>query len=86
MQPNVLQETWQNGKPVRIYAGNAFCEWLMRVPPELPNARIRITLLAMSIDITPPQSAVDAAADDAGGAPLCPDDFLQIFDGVTDAR
>jgi hypothetical protein len=84
MQPNVL-ETWTDGKPVRVYAGNAKCEWLLVAPPEA-NARISLQIVDMTIDVTPPQSAQEAAADDAGGSPLCPDDFLQIFDGPTPDR
>lgn len=84
MQPNVL-DTWTNGKPVRVYAGNSKCEWLIVAPPE-SGARISLKLIDMTIDVTPPQSLQEATADDAGGPPLCPDDFLQLFDGPTPDR
>ena len=84
MPPNVL-ETWTTGKPVRVYAGNAKCDWLLQAPPE-SGARISLILLSMAIDVTPPQSLQEAAADDAGGSPLCPDDFLQIYDGPSSDR
>jgi hypothetical protein len=79
MREGVLDQIWRADGAVRLYAGSLNCRWLINAPA---GRRVQLRLLSMHVGTSQPDPS-DPNPGIAGNAVLCPNDYIQIFDGST---